>query len=42
MNERVEILRMSYGSDAIARLPTGKKVFVKGGIPGNFFEIEIT
>lgn len=42
MNERVEILRMSYGSDAIARLSTGKTVFVKGGIPGNFCEIEIT
>ncbi|MDO4841844.1 MAG: TRAM domain-containing protein, partial [Phoenicibacter congonensis] len=42
MSEKVEILRMAYGKGAVAKLASGKTVFVRGGVPGEACEIEIT
>ena len=42
MSENVEILCMAYGKGAVAKLASGKTVFVRGGIPGETCEIEIT
>ncbi len=39
--EVIDIERMSYGSDAVGRLASGKAVFVTGGVPGDVAEISI-
>ena len=39
---RLEIERMAYGADAIARDEAGKTVFVAGGVPGDVVEAEVT
>ena len=39
---RLEIERMAYGADAIARDEGGKTVFVAGGVPGDVVEAEVT
>ena len=41
MNEIVSIERMAYSPDAVARLASGKTVFVEGGVPGDTAEIEV-
>lgn len=42
MNYTVNIERMTYGPDAMGRLPNGKAVFVEGGAPGDVAEIDLT
>ena len=37
----VEIARLAYGGRGVAKLPSGKTVFVEGGCPGDKAEIEI-
>lgn len=42
MGEIVKIERMGYGVDAIAHASDGKTIFVKGAVPGDVVEVEIT
>lgn len=42
MAESILIERMSYGSDAVGHLASGKTVFVEGGAPGDTVELNIT
>ena len=37
----VEIERLSYGADAIARTPEGKTLFIPGGVPGDTVRVGI-
>ncbi len=42
MTETLQIEKMSYGPDAIAHEPSGRTVFVRGAVPGDMVEAEIT
>lgn len=42
MTEMLHIEKMSYGPDAIAHESTGRTVFVRGAVPGDVVEIDIT
>lgn len=42
MAETVQILRMAYGKGGVAKLQSGKTVFVFGGVPGEEVEIVVT
>ncbi len=42
MTETLHIEKMSYGPDAIAHEPTGRTVFVRGAVPGDVVEADIT
>ncbi len=37
----VNIERMSYGSDAVGHLESGKTIFVSGGVPGDIAQVDI-
>ncbi|MBQ3339445.1 MAG: 23S rRNA (uracil(1939)-C(5))-methyltransferase RlmD [Atopobiaceae bacterium] len=37
----VEVERLSYGADAIARTPEGKTLFIPGGVPGDTVRVEV-
>lgn len=42
MTAQVEIVRLAFGGDGVAYLDDGRVVFVRGGLPGDTVEIEIT
>lgn len=42
MSEIIQLHAMSYGSEAIGRMSSGKTVFVEGGVPGDVVECSIT
>lgn len=42
MSEIIQLSAMSYGSEAIGRMSSGKTVFVEGGVPGDVVECSIT
>lgn len=41
MSQTVSVERMAYSADAIGHLPSGKTVFVEGGVPGDIVEIKV-
>ncbi len=42
MSEIIQLSAMSYGSEAIGRMSSGKAVFVEGGVPGDVVACSIT
>lgn len=42
MSEIIQLSAMSYGSEAIGRMSSGKTVFVEGGVPGDVVACSIT
>jgi 23S rRNA (uracil1939-C5)-methyltransferase len=38
---KLEIERVAYGGEGVARLPDGKVAFVRGGLPGDVVDVEI-
>lgn len=42
MSEIIQLSAMSYGSEAIGRMSSGKTVFVEGGVPGDVVACSVT
>ncbi len=41
MSTKATVTRLAYGGDGVAKLESGKTMFVNGGLPGDIVEVEV-